>query len=336
MAFSQSAYNRQLAGFQSLRRDLATDGPIKRIGSALRLDPRVDEQRQEILRWMTTVLAEVEKTLGDDKKDLTACSTESFVQAMIDAATIGIPIDGRRLADLVPRGGAIQYQINTAGFVYLVGRYYDDANFKTGAVFEGDTFRVWTENGQDHYEHQVKSPFEDDLKKLQGIYVALSYSKGGVHYQKVERLSKSEIDKIKGKAKQNYIWNEWFLERAQTAALKRIAKRQFQTIMGIQEAIAYDNRQNFDMEKKLLPPPSAGTIIDNLNAKLLPPKPTVKEPEKQAEPDITPAAKTHIEDQKQENDTCKICGGTGILEEEADGQRWEEECPACREQKSLF
>lgn len=347
MAFSQKEYIEQKARLNQLRLAIGGDGksltlPIKRIGSALRLDPRVDEEKQEILRWIMTVMAEIEKTLGDDKKDLTNCVPESYVQAMIDAATIGIPIDGRKLADLVPRGGMIQYQINTAGFVYLVGLHYKGANFKSGVVFEGDEFRVWSENGQDHYTHNIGegNAFADDPSKVQGIYVALTYIKDGIQHQKVERLSSAEIRKIRGKAKQDYIWKEWFLERAQTAAIKRIAKRQFQTIMGLQTAIEYDNKRNFDLNRAL-PAPSAGTIIDNLNARLAPPKQDIAalpEPEKHETVPLEP-------EQKQETVfKCNICGDTGYIDEEADGQTWKENCPQCgasaadrqTDQKALF
>ena len=270
MAFNQKAFEQQSQRFQNLRAVLAEAGNIKRIATALKLDPRTDEDKQETLRWMMTVLAEVEKTLGDDKKDLTSCSPESYVQAMIDAATIGVPIDGRRLADLVPRGGRVNYQINTAGFVYLVGLHYEGANFKAGIVYQGDTFSVSTKDGFDHFEHVPADPFQQDATKMRGIYVALSYAKEGRQFQQVERLTKADIEKIKSKAQQNYIWNEWFFERATTAAVKRIAKRQFQTIMGLQQAIAYDNAQNYDMNAPALPAPSAGTIVDNLNAALKP------------------------------------------------------------------
>lgn len=314
MAFSQQAYDEQKRRFIQLRAYMAGEGPVKRIGSALKLDWRIDDQKQEILRWIMTVLAEIEKTLGDNKKDLTDCVPESYVQAMIDAATIGIPIDGRRLADLVPRGGVLQYQINTAGFVYLVGLHYQEANFKAGIVFDGDEFRTWTEDGYDHYEHKVNNPFEDDPNKMLGIYVSLSYRKGDIQHQKVERLSKSEIAKIKGKAKQNYIWNEWFFERAQTAAIKRIAKRQFQTIMGLQTAIEYDNKRNFDMSKAL-PPPSAGTIIDNLNARLAPPKDEA----------LPPPEDPSLGRPVSEPEACAMCGGSGIIEDEAG----KGPCPTC-------
>lgn len=270
MAFNQNTYNQQRARFEQLRGALAEAGPIKRIATALRLDPRKDEDRQETLRWMSTVLAEVEKTLGDDKKDLTVCSPESYVQAMIDAASVGIPIDGRRLADLIPRGGRVNYQINTAGFVFLVGQHYDDANFKSGIVYQGDKFNVSTVDGYDHYDHEIADPFMQDATKIRGIYVSLSYTKGGTKYQKVERIPPADIEKLKNAAKQKDIWNMWFFERVQTAAVKRIAKRQFQTILGLQEAIAYDNRQNYDMTAPALPAPSAGSIIDNLNQKLKP------------------------------------------------------------------
>jgi recombinational DNA repair protein RecT len=189
-------------------------------------------------------------------------------------------------------------------------------------VYAGDTFDIRTEDGYDHYTHIIADPFSQDFNKMTGIYAALAYSKDGKKYQKVERLAPSEIAKIKSKAQQKYIWDEWFFERAQTAAIKRIAKRQFQTIMGIQQAVEYDNRLNYDMSKTL-PPPSAGSIIDNLNAKIAP------QDDVKAIESVNPV---HIEmdtaPEKVEvvSDVCAACHGRGIVEdEEGKGP-----CPRCQ------
>lgn len=326
MAFSERLFAEHTQIFANLRQYCADAAQVKRVASVLGLDVRKDEDRQATMRAMLIVLSEVEKNLGDDKNKVITCSFDSFIQAMIDSALYGVPIDGRKLAELVPYGGRVSYQINTAGFVYLVGLHYDGADFKAGIVYEGDTFTVSTKDGYDTYEHVPADPFAQDALKMRGIYVALSYTKEGRPYQNVERLTKADIEKLRGKAKQAGIWNEWFFERAKTAAVKRIAKRQFQTIMGVQAAIEYDNRQNYDMTATALPAPSAGSLIDNLNTKLKPqeqPKALDHSPALPMETAETGVRGEVVENggnassstnKAKETPVCAACNGRGFVE----------------------
>jgi hypothetical protein len=61
-------------------------------------------------------------------------------------------------------------------------------------------------------------------------------------------MSLAEINKIKGKAKQDSIWQEWFEEKAKVAIIRRACKIHFSGIQQIEQITEFDN-QDYDLEK---------------------------------------------------------------------------------------
>jgi len=153
---------------------------------------------------------------------------------------------------LVKYGSRATFQPGYRGYLFKISEYYRDVDFTAEPVFEGDDIEAFDDSGFQSYTLKRKNPFEFDEKKMLGIVACLSYSDGEKH-RKVVFLSGNEIAKIRKVAKQDFVWKEWFFEKAKVAALKRLCKIHFASVMGLQELIRYDNDEHFDLVSEVTP-----------------------------------------------------------------------------------
>lgn len=225
----------------------ATRAALPHVIVALGGDPKKEADKNDALQYISGVMMEVQRNLGDEKKDLSGCTPDSIVQAMIDAARFKLPIDGRGFAHLVKFGNKASLQIGYKGFLYKLSQTLDAVDFVSEPVFEGDELHITDDSGVMTYTRTVADAFCDDITKLRGIVCALSWRIDGERHRKVVTLSKEMIDKIKGTAKQQFIWNAWYLEKAKVAGLKRLCKVHFTNALALQDLIEYDNNENHEM-----------------------------------------------------------------------------------------
>lgn len=220
--------------------------------------------RREADMYMSSVVATV---MDDPKGKLQLCTPRSVFNAALDAAKMKVAIDGRKHAALVPYAGKATLQLTSAGYEHKIHTHLENSSVKSGVVYEGDKFTVSETDGWTEYEHIVADPFNDDDSKIIGVYVAISYSKGDRRFQLVERMSRKELEKVKGCSKMGAgVWNKWYAERAKTAAIKRASKRLFNDVLGLQAMVDYDNKKNY--EKVDLNERSENNIIDNINNRI--------------------------------------------------------------------
>lgn len=255
-----------MQGYEIIQNNLRAKEVGVRVRLALGYGENDPAGKDEAHKYISSVLMEIQKTVGDAKRDLSVCTTESIIQSMIDAASFRLPIDGRKLAHLVKYGNKAQFQVGVRGYLYKIAEHYKDVDFTAEPIMEGDVFEVDDRDGFQSYTHKKANPLDDDMKNMRGIFACLSYStKSGQRYQKVLPMAMSEVNKIRGKAKQDFIWSEWFVEKAKVAALKRLCKLHFATAQGLDELIQYDNRTNFDLEMKDATPAAAPTLrLENM------------------------------------------------------------------------
>jgi len=240
----QSSNNLQIIG-DTLR----SPQTLNRMALALSLDVTNDSHKKIIHEYASSVLMEIEKTAGDNKKDLTACLPSSIVECMIDSAKFKIKIDGRQHAHLVKFGQKVTLQIGYRGFIAKIKEAMPTSDINAFPVFEGDELIVSSENGFDTYSHKRGNPFASE-KDLTGVVGVIYYKKEGREFQRVVAMSKEEVNKIRGVAKQTFIWDKWFIEKAKVAVIKRMCKMTFAEISAIQEIIDYDNKAHFDLSEE--------------------------------------------------------------------------------------
>ncbi len=243
-----------------------------RLSLALNLDPNDEKAKNEAYKYVSSALAEIAKTQGAEYGDLTKCTIDSLCRVVVDAAQFQIAIDGRKLAHIESRydknikANVATLQIDTNGFVAKIKAQFPDAQFRTMPIFEGDTFNVKGTADVQDFDFVQKDPFPD-FSKLRGIVAIISYTDGDKFYRSIKLVPKADLEKMRSKSK-SHAWNDFTLERMETAALKRAAKWHFRQITVLQEMMAYDSRENFDMTQAASPVRSS--IIDNINKELAP------------------------------------------------------------------
>lgn len=251
-----------------IEQKLTSPDVTNRLIVALGLPPNDEKAQSEAFRYASSVLAEIKKVDGDPKRSLSGCTPDSIVQAMVDAANFKLAIDGKQHAHLVKYGNNATLQIGYRGYIAKISEHFKDADFTAEAVFKGDVLAMSDNGGFQTYTLSKADAFADGWQNLQGVVVRLSYSKGGEKYQKVTAVSKSDLEKIRKSAKQDFVWNQWPIEKSKAAAIKRACKIQFADVMGLQEVIRYDNEMHFTPIADASP--TRSSIIDNINKTVQP------------------------------------------------------------------
>jgi recombination protein RecT len=205
---------------------------------------------EELEKYGTNIVAEIAKTKGDEKKDLTVCSPSSIVSAIKQACDLKLTVDGRQHCYLIKYGQNVQLQIGYRGFVYSVKKAYADANIDVQLVYKGDDFKLVKEGDVTNYSLTRNNPFGAQADIIGG-FCYISYTLGNRLVSFCETMSLQEINKIKGCAKQDFIWKAWFEEKAKVAILKRACKIHFTGINENLEQLADFDNQDYDLSKEV-------------------------------------------------------------------------------------
>lgn len=253
-------------------KQLKSEDVTKRLTLALNLSPDDEKAKTEAYKYALSAYHEIARTVGQEYGDLTKCTPDSLCRAVIDAATFRLAFDGRKLAHIESRfdkavgSNVATLQIDTNGFVAKIKEHFPDAQFRTFPVYDGDTFHITGTADAQNFEHMQADPFAP-ITKLKGVVAVISYTDHDKAIRTVHVVPKSDLDAIKSKGK-GKAWQEFPLERMQTAALKRSCKWHFrQTVL--QDLIRYDNEKNFDMEAQPASPVRS-SIIENINQSIEP------------------------------------------------------------------
>lgn len=268
---------KQLTNYEYIEQELRRKEIVSRVVLALGKNAKDEDAKNEAFRYIASVLMEIKKTENDEKKDLTICTIDSIINAMIDAANFRLPIDGRQLAYLVRyKNGAehrASFQPGYKGFLYKIAEHYSDVDFTAEPVFSDDELTLSDNGGFQTYTHIRKNPFQREQKNMMGLITCLTYSDGAGRHSKIATLPKSEIDQIRKAAKQDYIWAAWFFEKAKAAGLKRLCKIHFATVMGVQELAQYDNEHHFEPVSEVTPVNAAkelATLLEHKQETVMP------------------------------------------------------------------
>jgi len=205
---------------------------------------------EDLQRYGTEIIAEIGKTKGSDA-DLTICNPSSIVAAIKKACDLKLTIDGRQHCYLIKYGKDVNLQIGYRGFVYAIKKAYQDANIDVQLVYKGDEFKLIKEGDTTTYSLIRSNPFASE-QDIVGGFCYISYTLGDRLVSFCETISIAEINKIKGCAKQDFIWKKWFEEKAKVAIIKRACKIHFSGINDeIQKISQFDN-QDYDLEKEVI------------------------------------------------------------------------------------
>lgn len=203
-------------------------------------------------KYVISVLNEIKKTANDDKKSLVNCTPDSIISAIKQACDLQLEIDARQHCHLVKYGNNATLQVGYRGFIYAIKRAYPDANIDCKLVYKGDVFAIRSEGDATTFSLEVKDAFSRSQADVIGGYCHISYTVGNRLVSFCETMSLADINKIKGKAKQDFIWKEWFEEKAKVAIIRRACKIHFSGIQQIEQITEFEN-QDYDLEKVVEP-----------------------------------------------------------------------------------
>lgn len=203
-------------------------------------------------KYIANILNEIQKTAGDQKKDLSQCTVNSIVSAIKQAHDLGLEVDARQHCHLVryfnkdKQQLEANLQVGYRGFIYAIKRAYPDANIDCRLVYEGDKFMLKKEGDVTTYSLEVENPFAK-RDKIIGGFCYISYSLGEKQLSFCEVMNIDEINKIAKCAKQDFIWKAWFEEKAKVALIRRACKIHFSSIQQLADLEQHDNK-DFDLK----------------------------------------------------------------------------------------
>lgn len=249
-----------------IEQKLTAPDTTRQIALALNLNPDDESGQRQAYKYASSVLAEVKKTAGDDKKDLTVCAPDSIVQAMIDAAQYQLAIDGRQLAHLVKYRNRASFMPGYRAYLYKIKQHYPDADFTVECIFEGDKvdIRASSDGGHSYTLTKASDPFAQDIKSFRGVLFAVSYTDKGRLINKAVAVPKDRIERARKAAKQDFIWSSDYFEKAKAAAIKNACKTLFTSIQGLQDMARADNEANYDLDRQPAAP-ERKSVVDNIN-----------------------------------------------------------------------
>ena len=173
--------------------------------------------------------------------DLQRCNTQSILNSIHNAKTLGLEIDARQHCSLIPYGANCTLQVEYKGYLYKMTKYYKDFDYKISLIFKDDEFEVWSEGDNDCYKHKIKNPLARNTD-ISGVYFYYTYTIAGRTVAKIEFANVEQIKKAMEAAKSKNVWNNWFGEMAKKFIVKRACKSKSSSIPELAKLEEFDNQ----------------------------------------------------------------------------------------------
>ena len=164
---------------------------------------------------------------------LLQCTPQSIKDAAITSATLGVPIDARKLAYLIPYKGQAQFQLSYKGYVYMAKRDVEVDNIISQIVYEEDDFSVdLGENRISHIPNLNSKSYGKDFA-IKFVYAIVRFRRDTGRDNQFEVMSKEQIDDIRASSQNGgqkdkwgnpTIWEKYYSEMARKTVIKRLCK----------------------------------------------------------------------------------------------------------------
>lgn len=200
-------------------------------------------------------------------KQLQRCSPQSLVAAIVEASSLGLEIDVRGQAYLVPYGTTVTLIPGYKGLMDLAYRSGRVANIYAETVCENDefTFRLGLSPTLEH------TPNLEDRGDLRAVYAVARLKEADPVFVV---LGKSEVEKVRksSKASGDGPWKTWEEEMWKKTAIRRLCKYlplspEMQRAVAIDEAADAGSPQHLAEAVIDLPPESfSGSTVEALSS----------------------------------------------------------------------
>lgn len=160
-------------------------------------------------------------TALSSNKKLQACTPESFLGAMMQAAQLGVePNTPIGQAYLIPYGNQVQFQLGYKGLIDLAYRSGEVQSIQAHEVHENDTFEY--ELGLNPKLKHV--PAMKDRGPVILYYAVIKLKNGGEGFEVMSQEDVDQFARAKSKTYKNGPWQTDFDEMAKKTVLKKVLK----------------------------------------------------------------------------------------------------------------
>jgi phage RecT family recombinase len=194
--------------------------------------------------------------------DLQGCPPREFIRCVLEAAEIGLAIDGK-LAYVVRYKNAWQMQPDYKGIIAVARRVKQIKDCYGDVVCENDTFYAYRENGKSHFKHQYQ--FGKPRGDVIGAYAIIKLPDGDWRYELMDRTELDRIQAISPAQSSDKVpWKKHPNEMRKKSVIRR-AMKTYCDDPGVIRAIEFAERE-FDEEDRGEPggqPPSGRMHLRN-------------------------------------------------------------------------
>lgn len=183
------------------------------------------------------------------------CSPQTVMAGIMQAAQLGLEIDGRN-ASLVPFKDQAQLIIGYQGFIELAYRHPKVLGVRAKVVYEKDKF-VYDEGLNPKLEH---TPYDgEDPGALKYAYAICNMEGGGAAFVVVNRREVMKAKKsARGSDKPDSPWNQHEASMWMKTAVRRLAPFMPKSVE-MSDALSVDSESTIDVEAAVIPQGRVGS-----------------------------------------------------------------------------
>lgn len=271
------------------------------------------EQVQAVDRICNAALRQIERMIRDGNDKILACTGESIVDAIQDAALDGLLIDGR-LAYFVPYSNVAKYSPSYIGMLTAARKAGAVLDGYACEIYDGEPFEFREEGGEQVLTHSIRLDAHKD-GKIVGAWAKVVLPDGRIRY---EVASLGELDAIRSKSKAagSFAWKDFAGQMYRKSVFRRLLKWYASDPFLADFLARADDAEYVDPRdfEKLVDRPVAASRASILASSFQPtdeppherPADTMPKPAQPAEPETEPVK-------------CAKCGGA-VFEEVIDGE----------------
>jgi recombination protein RecT len=204
------------------------------VSAALQQTDLIEECLPPALKGQGARLAKMAALEFERNEKLQECSTRSFLRCVVEAAELGLAIDGR-LAHAVPYNVNIapkgqpkkfekvaQFQIDYKGLIAIAIRSGQIKECTPETICEEDIFEYEEIDEGTHFRHAKPRPGRS-RGKIEGAYVRIKLPGGDF---KIVSMDKAQIEHVRqtSKAKDDGPWTQHYDEMAKKTVIRRALK----------------------------------------------------------------------------------------------------------------
>lgn len=229
-----------------------------------KLDTFLDEKREAMPKsFNKTRFLQNCMTVLQDTKGIEHCDAASVARTMLKGAFLGLDFFNKECY-AIPYGGSIQFQTDYKGEKKLAKKYSvrPVKDIYAKLVREGDDFREEVKDGQQTIQF-IPKPFNNE--QILGAFAVALFTDGGMIYEVMTAAEIEETRKNFSKQANGQAWTKSKGEMYKKTVLRRLCKNIELDFDTIEQAQAFEDSSDFDMNKEPKPQqqsPLNPTIID--------------------------------------------------------------------------